>query len=77
MDCQNGGTLNGGNCTCSCADGYSGASCEGVYVCINFVQFCVSMSCKKSNLSIPWHLLMFMTLLFPHFSVFSELSEFW
>jgi hypothetical protein len=38
VDCQNGGTLNGGNCTCSCADGYSGASCE---VC--------SLSCLNSG----------------------------
>ena len=26
--CQNGGTLNEGNCTCDCADGYSGDTCE-------------------------------------------------
>ena len=26
--CQNGGTLDEGNCMCNCADGYSGPTCE-------------------------------------------------
>ena len=28
LTCQNGGTLSRNSCTCSCADGYSGTSCE-------------------------------------------------
>ena len=28
LSCQNGGTLSRNSCTCSCADGYSGSSCE-------------------------------------------------
>ena len=26
--CENGGTLNEGNCTCGCVGGFSGANCE-------------------------------------------------
>ena len=29
--CQNGGTLDAGTCTCSCASGFSGANCESEY----------------------------------------------
>ena len=29
--CQNGGTLDAGICTCSCASGFSGANCESEY----------------------------------------------
>ena len=29
--CQNGGTLDAGPCTCSCASGFSGAKCESEY----------------------------------------------
>ena len=30
--CQNGGTLDAGTCTCSCASGFSGATCESEYI---------------------------------------------
>ena len=30
--CQNGGTLDPGTCTCSCAGGFSGANCESEYI---------------------------------------------
>ena len=28
LACQHGGTLNGTTCTCDCADGYDGDTCE-------------------------------------------------
>ena len=33
--CQNGGILDVGTCTCACADGYSGANCEGELISTN------------------------------------------
>ena len=30
--CQNGGTLDAGTCTCSCASDFSGANCESEYI---------------------------------------------
>ena len=30
--CQNEGTLDAGTCTCSCANGFSGATCESEYI---------------------------------------------
>ena len=39
--CQNGGTLDGVTCTCSCVDGYSGDNCESEYTaCVQ--PLCVS-----------------------------------
>ena len=49
--CQNGGTLDEGNCTCNCAGGFSGPNCESecivmrlapANVLFNFIHDCSS-----------------------------------
>ena len=46
--CQNGGTLNEGNCTCDCVGDFSGPNCESE--CINCVEYtCTSMYSSKNR----------------------------
>ena len=37
--CQNGGTLDAGTCTCSCASGFSGDNCESECIMTCVSQF--------------------------------------
>lgn len=65
--CQNGGTLNGVNCTCDCADGFSGANCASEYICCEGVSsikcstqlhVIVILKCALSSVYMayaPWH----------------------
>ena len=51
--CQNGGTLDGGTCLCSCAGGFSGANCESEcimrYMCepIKLAENVLVSECKQ------------------------------
>lgn len=65
--CRNGGTLNGINCTCDCADGFSGSSCTSEYICCEEVSsikcstqlhVIVILKCAFSSVYMayaPWH----------------------